>query len=63
MKITVSLTVSQETNNLTFDLEDLNLTQDDWNNLNESERESAIQKIVDDLPEQPYWVVDTFTEN
>ena len=62
MTILVTLDVSQDSRNITFDLEDLECTEEGWLELSERDKKSIIQQAVDNMPEQPYWVVNTFSE-
>lgn len=63
MKISVKLQVSEETNNWTFDLEDLGITsQEEWDELSIEEKDNIINELVNDLPDQPYWVMESFSE-
>jgi len=62
MTILVTLDVSQDSRNVTFDLEDLDITEEDWMELSDKDKKSIIQQAVDNMPEQPYWVVNTFSE-
>lgn len=62
MKISVKLEVSENTGHKTFDLDDLDITEQKWNEMSDSEKRSLIETAVFDLPEQPYWMVDSFEE-
>jgi len=62
MKIRVNLAVSQNTDYETYDLEDFDLTIAEWESMSDYEKSDIIQKAVNNLPEQPYWVVDSFSE-
>jgi len=61
MQIIARLNVSQTTGTHTFDLEDLGLYEEQWQQMSEVERKEAVHNAVIDLLEQPYWVLDTFT--
>lgn len=60
MKIEIKVDVSEYRKTITIDLADINLTELQWEQMTESDREDLLQKHIDDLPEQPYWCVDTF---
>lgn len=60
MKISVKLGVSEETGHRIFYLDDLGLTKEEWDEMNDKQRHDAIEQAVFDLPEQPYWMVDSF---
>lgn len=62
MKISVKLDVSESKGHHTFDLEDLGVTEQEWNEMSESKKNNIVEKAVFDLPEQPYWMVDSFNE-
>jgi len=62
MKIGMSLGVSQETGYRKIDLEDLDYTEDSWNKLSEEQKRDVLEDYINDLPEHPYWVLDTFNE-
>jgi hypothetical protein len=60
--IQARLEVSENNSYRVFTLEDLNVTETEWNNLSESEKSGLVEKAVFDLPEQPYWCLDSFSE-
>lgn len=62
MKISVKLEVSESRGHHTFDLDDLGVTKEEWEQMSDSEKHDAVEKAVFDLPEQPYWCVDSFDE-
>jgi hypothetical protein len=62
MKISVKLEVSESNGHRSFDLEDLSVTEQEWNEMSESEKHDTIEKAVFYLPEQPYWMVESFRE-
>lgn len=62
MKIYAKLEVSQNTSSETFDLEDLGVTEEEWENLSYNDKKELIAKAVLDLPDQPYWMLDNFSE-
>ena len=62
MKISVKLGASETTGNETFDLEDLGLTQEEWDLMSESEKNIVIENAVFEQNDQPYWMVDSFNE-
>jgi len=61
--ISVMLCVSQNTNHVDLDFEDLDLTEEEYNNLSEEEKKEKIQLWVNDMNDQPYWMVDRITED
>lgn len=60
MQIKVFMDVSQLTHQGTVSLEDLNLTEEKWNEMSEDERKESLQEFIDDLPSQPYWILTKF---
>lgn len=62
MTIQVKLEVSETSGYRELDLDDLGLTKEEWENMNGSEKFNAIKDFVFELPEQPYWCVDSFNE-
>ncbi len=60
MKIRVSLDVSEFQHRRTFTLEDLGVTQKEWDETDESGRQELIEKAVDEDVNPPYWVINTF---
>lgn len=62
MKIVVEMTPNTTTNVMTIDLEDLDVTEQEWNEMNNEDKEETINNYIGNLPEQPYWMVDTFRE-
>ena len=63
MKISVTLGSSQDTGHHNFNLEDLGVTEEEWNEMSESKKKDLIQSAVNDLHDQPYWVADSFLED
>ena len=62
MKIRVKLEPNELSEYKTFDLEDLGITESEWNKLPDSQNKDLLEKQVFDLPEQPYWCLDDFSE-
>ena len=60
MKINVKLGVSEETGHRTFDLKDLGVSKEEWDGFSNREKTKLVKDAVFDLPEQPYWCVDSF---
>jgi len=46
----------------TFSFEDLNTTQEKWDDMCDVDREELIQEALDELPEEVCMVVDTWDE-
>ena len=61
-KVKVTLDVNQRRDTKTFDLEDMNLTQEKWDKMSNPEKSRHIQAVLDEQSDQPFWVVDKFTE-
>lgn len=62
MKISVTLCPSQSSDHKMIDLDDLELTEQEWNELDKDAQEEKLNEYLSQLPEQPYWMVDTFRE-
>ena len=62
MKISVKLEASENYGQITLYLDDLCLTQEEWEQMTDSEKHGTIEKAVAELPEhrQPYWMVGSF---
>lgn len=62
-KITIQLEISETTGRkIRVTPSELGLTEKEWAKLTEDEKMDAIKKYVDDLPEQPYWYAESFSE-
>lgn len=46
----------------TVELEDLGFTQEEWRGSTKEEKDKAVREYCFALPEQPYWLDDTYTE-
>ena len=62
MKIEVQMAVSSSTETQTFTLEELGITKLEWELLSREEQHDIVETAVFDLPSQPYWMIDKFTE-
>lgn len=62
MKISIEMVATQNTNNFEIDLEDLGLSIEEWNELNQEEKNDILNDWCCNLPEQPYWYLDKFKE-
>lgn len=60
MEISVTLSPSQSSDHKIVKLEDLDLTEEQWNALDKDAQEEKLNEYLADLPEQPYWMVDKF---
>ncbi len=60
MKIYVKLEASETTSHARFDLEDLNVTEKEWNDMPFEEKQELVKNAVYDLPDQPYWSLESF---
>lgn len=60
MVIIVETTPSESRDIKRIKLEDLNLSEDEWNALNEDEQEEKLNEYLCGLSEQPTWMVDKF---
>ncbi len=60
MKIKVNLGANVESLIHEFDLEDLGISESEWEAMSIMEKKDFLQKEVNRLPEQPYWLVENF---
>jgi len=60
MKVTVNLGVNVESLTHEFDLGELGLTESEWESMSVMDKKDFLQKEVNRLPEQPYWLVENF---
>lgn len=61
-QIVASWSADIESGRQSFDLEDLGCeVLDEWESLSEQEKQSLIQKALDDMPEQPRMVLAKFS--
>lgn len=60
LKIKVNLGVNVENLTHEFDLEDLGISESEWEAMPVMEKKDFLQKEVNRLPEQPYWLVENF---
>lgn len=60
MVILVNLEASEFVRTHRFTLEELNLTEEEWCGLSEQEKHDVVEKVVLELNDQPYWMVDSF---
>lgn len=58
----VLVDASQYTERFTVSLEDLSYTEEEWNELSEDDKYKLIQQHIDDLPPQPFWIVESYEE-
>jgi len=61
-KIKVEMTPNTTINVMTIDLDELGITKEEWEQMDNEDKEETINNYIGDLPEQPYWMVDTFRE-
>jgi YD repeat-containing protein len=59
----VNVEVSQSENVYRFDWDQLDMTKEEFDSLSHKEQKDVVQKAVDDLPEQPYWIAQDFGSN
>jgi hypothetical protein len=60
MNIRVKATPSEVDRTFSFSLEELGYSDEEWNSLSSGEKIAAIQKELENLPEQPYWAFNGF---
>jgi hypothetical protein len=60
MKIYVRLGISETQRSMKIDLEESGVSKEEWAEMSEDEQQVWLQDYANDLPEQPYWCVETF---
>lgn len=61
MKITVKVSVEKPSRTTVhFSLEDLGVSLSEWEEMEQHKKSELIQKAVDEMPEQPYLLVDSW---
>lgn len=60
--IHVKLGASQDNESITVELDDLGVTQIEWDSYNKQERHEVLKEFVFDMNSQPYWMIDNFRE-
>jgi len=58
--ITFTTDVSSERNRFTYKFEDLGISEEEWNEMSESDKNKFLQDICDQ-EEQPFWVLDSWS--
>lgn len=61
MKLRVKCEPNEDSRSFTVDTTDLGYTDEEWNELSEEAKLEAIHEEIDGY-EQPYWIVDKFSE-
>lgn len=62
MKISAKLEVSESEGHYIFDLDELGITEQEWNKKSKFEKYVIVKNAVFNLPEHPYWMLDSFEE-
>ncbi len=62
MKISVYMEPNVNEGKHSFNIEDLNLTKEEWDKMSESDRQLKLQECIDDLPEQPCFILCSYKE-
>lgn len=62
MQITIKVEPSETCQIKKVNLQDLNLTEEEWATKTQEEKEEILNEYCGDPPEQPYWIVDSFKE-
>lgn len=64
MTITIRMSVSEVSKSETVDLEELGFDDEDaWKAASDEEKSKAVRDFVFALPEQPYWMDDSYEED
>lgn len=60
MRIHARMSANQTYDTQYFELEELGFTEEQWLAMSATEQENAVKEAIYNLPEQPYWMLDTF---
>jgi hypothetical protein len=63
MKITIKMEASETSTSINVDLEDLGVSEELWDKMDDSMKEDLAKEYVDNLHTQPFWVVENVTED
>lgn len=63
MKIRISVGVNVSEYNFSLEPEDLGFSEEEWNTLGEEEKKEEITVYIEEMQNQPFWMLDSFTEN
>jgi hypothetical protein len=63
MKIRITLEASETTGSETVTLDDLGIEESAWSEMDYEAQKDAIAKYVDNMHNQPFWVVEDFNED
>lgn len=61
MEIIATFSVQQITKTWHFDEEDLGVSKEEWDALSENGKNELIQEAIDNMPEQPVWMLEKWT--
>lgn len=59
-KITINWEASQDNGSLSVSFEELGITEDQWNEMSETDRDEILQQYLDELPQQVFIYVDSW---
>ena len=62
MRIRVRLDVSQKSSVRYLTLDDLDVTEKEWLKMSDDDKRELIENTANEMPETPYWIVDSFDE-
>lgn len=62
-KIKVKASASDTSKTVYFSFADLGITDGEWQMMNEEQRMDVIKNALEELPEQPYWTLDSFEQS
>jgi hypothetical protein len=59
----VTVEVTQTSNRYRFDWDQIDMTKEQFDALSHEEKKEIVQAAIDDLPDQPCWIVDDWSSN
>lgn len=63
MKLTVNIVPGINPHEMEVDLEDLNITDEDWNGMDSDEQRERLEHFISCNAEKNYWLVEEFRES
>lgn len=62
MKIKLKVGISYTEDHYTIELDELDQTEESWNQLSGYEKSQILQSFVNELPESPSWILESYYE-
>jgi hypothetical protein len=62
VKIRITIDPSELSKDIHISPQDMGLSDEGWANLSDADKERYIDRYIENMPEQPYWVIDRWKE-